>query len=129
MKTLKRFFISGILYYIIEIIWRAAVNHRPAHPIMIAVAGTVVAVIFYLDDKKLNIFLNSFIGALVATLCELIIGTISLDVFGERLWNYGILSYRGIISLIWSLLWVLLCFAGIFAKRIFEKIQSKKHKE
>lgn len=96
---------------------------------MIAVAGTVVAVIFYLDDKKLNIFLNSFIGALVATLCELIIGTISLDVFGERLWNYGILSYRGIISLIWSLLWVLLCFAGIFAKRIFEKIQSKKHKE
>ena len=65
---------------------------------MIAVAGTVVAVIFYLDDKKLNIFLNSFIGALVATLCELIIGTISLDVFGERLWNYGILSYRGIIS-------------------------------
>lgn len=96
---------------------------------MIAVAGTVVAVIFYLDDKKLNIFFNSIIGSLIATLCELIIGTISLDVFGERLWNYGILSYRGIISLIWSLLWVLLCFVGILSKRIFEKISIKKRKE
>lgn len=121
LKTAKRFLIGGTLYYLAEVIWRMLVNHRAAHPIMIVIAGIIVSIIFYLDDKKVNIFINSIIGGSITTIFELVVGMISLMVFNERLWQYSGITYKGVISLKWSLFWILLCFLCILTKRFFNK--------
>ena len=127
MKQAAKYFLcGGVLYFIIEIIWRTAVGHRSAHPIVILMAGIVCALVCLLDDWNVNIVLNSFVGGIFATALELVIGLASLYLFNERLWHYGGITFKGIISLKWSFLWVGLCFACVVAKRILQKWRVKQ---
>jgi hypothetical protein len=74
-KTILRFCVGGALYFLIEIIWREVLHRaQGAHPIMILPAGTVLALIYFLDDRRWNIFLSALIGALTVVSFELIIG-------------------------------------------------------
>lgn len=120
-RYIYRFIFGGSLYILIEVLWRLAVNHRSTNITMFFLAGLVYTTILHLEDKKHNIWITSLVGMLIATAGELIIGTISVDIFNVRLWQYGGLTYRGIISLKWSLLWYVLCFFVIIAYRKLKK--------
>lgn len=125
-KTLKYFVFGGSLYFIIEVIFRFIVKHRNAHPIVIFIAGSVCALVFILDDKKINIILNSIIGGVLATILEFVIGFASLYLFNERLWQYSGITFMGIIGLKWSLLWIGLCFVCILTRRILKRLKRSK---
>ena len=51
------FFVGGGGYLLIEVVWRMLYGHRPTNPIMMLPAGTVLAVICYLDRRKWNILI------------------------------------------------------------------------
>ncbi len=126
-KHICRFLVGGSIYTLSEILWRLIVNHRSTHIVVFFLAGLVYTLLMWLEDKHLNMFINSFIGCIVTTLGELVIGLISVDIFNTRLWHYGGITYRGIICLHWSLLWFEVCFAVICVHRIIRRIKRGRY--
>ena len=126
-KTILRFCVGGALYFLIEIIWREVLHRaQGAHPIMILPAGTVLALIYFLDDRRWNIFLSALTGALTVVSFELIIGLTAYKVYGVYLWFYAHSTLNGfelnqIISFRWSLIWYALFFACLLLKQMCEK--------
>ena len=84
-------------------------------------AGTVLALTCFLDDRRLNIFLNALIGALTIVAFELVIGLTALKLYDVYLWYYGTRSFMGVICLRWSFAWYGICFGGIFVKQLWRR--------
>ncbi len=114
------FLIGGGVYLLIEVVWRMLYQHRPTNLIMMLPAGTVFATLWYLDDRKWNIFLNALIGMLIVTCFELVIGLIAIHVFDTHLWDYGGIpgEFMDVICPRWSMIWYGMCFGCILVKRI-----------
>lgn len=126
-KTVLRFCIGGLLYFLIEIIWREVLDRsRGAHPLMILPAGTVLALIYFLDDRRWNIFLSALMGTLTVVSFEAVIGWTVYTNYGIYLWYYPVwdpdrFPLWNVISFRWSLVWYALCFACVLLKQIYEK--------
>ncbi len=128
MKHLLRFSIVGIAYFIVEVVWRILMGHGEASFLMAPMAGIVAIVVFFLEDRRVNILISSGIGAVTTTLLELIVGSIALFGFGVRFWCYGRINWHGIIALDWFFKWWGLCLGVLVAKRLLEYF-IKKRKE
>lgn len=127
LKTIKRFVVTGVIYYFIEHIWCYVYNqHRTPSIIVGIMAGTVCSFIMWLDDWGNNIFWSSFIGGITTMLLELVVGIVALTCFNVRFWNYGTNYFNGIISMKWTLVWIVLCFLLLLVKRAYKIWRRKK---
>ena len=125
-KHIFRFLCGGLLYFIVEVIWRALMNHWAASFLMAPMAGIVCVVVLALYDKKVPLILNSLVGAIVITLLELIVGSIALFGFGRRFWHYSRINWHGIIALDWFFKWWGLCFAVLFAWWLLDRYLKRR---
>ena len=114
-----RFLIGGLLYLLIELVWRYFMNHGTPSLLMAPMGGAVAVVLLFLEDRRTPLFLSSFLGAVTVTLLELIVGSIALFGFGKRFWLYGRINWQGIIALDWFFKWWGVCLAVLMAKRLF----------
>lgn len=126
MKHLLRFVAGGLVYYLVEVVWRFFMNHGTASPLMMPMGGLVFLVVMLAEDKHLPIWLGSLLGGATAVLCELAVGSVLLFGFGIRLWHYGRINWNGIIALDWSLIWCGVCFGLIVARRLIEHILKRR---
>ncbi|MBR2312821.1 MAG: hypothetical protein IKA46_06000 [Clostridia bacterium] len=115
-KHILRFLCGGILYFIVEVVWRIFMEHGEASFLMAPMAGIVCVTVMWLYDKKVPIILGSLVGAIVTTILELIVGSIALFGFGHRFWHYGRINWNGIIALDWFFKWWGVCFGVLFAR-------------
>lgn len=120
-RTAFYFAIGGAWYFLLEVLFRAAFGHRGAHPVVVVMAGAVCAQVCIADDHHMRPWLNAVLGGISATVSELVVGSIALYVFDERLWHYGNNLSNGIISFKWAMVWVCLCFVVIFLKKFIMK--------
>ena len=105
-KHILRFLCGGILYFIVEVVWRIFMRHGEASFLMAPMAGIVCVTVMWLYDKKVPIILGSLVGATVTTTLELIVGSIALFGFGHRFWHYGRINFK----------WWGVCFGVLFAR-------------
>ncbi len=112
-KYLLIFLFGGLLYNLLEIIWRGF-----SHISMTIAGGLCVLFIFLLNElfPKLNVFLKSLISALFITTVEFISGYIVNIKMGLGVWNYSSLPFNllGQISLPFTAIWFLLSIPANF---------------
>lgn len=123
-----RFLIGGGAYLLIEVLWRILYHRRATHPIMMLPAGTVLTVIYYLDDRKWNVFLNALIGMLIVVSFELVIGLTAIYRFDTYLWDYGAIpgNFMHVICPRWSAIWYGMCLGCILLKRMGTRVWNKR---
>ncbi len=106
------FFIFGISYCLLEILWR---GH--SHITMFFVGGLCGLLIGLINEytPKMPIILQMTIGTIIVTSLELITGYILNIKLGLNIWDYSNLmfNYKGQICLIFSILWFLLSYIVI----------------
>ena len=128
MKHVWRFLVGGVAYFVVEVIWRAIMNHWAASFLMAPIAGIVCVTVMALYDKHVPMILGGLVGAVVTTLFELIVGSIALFGFGRRFWHYSRINWKGIIALDWFFKWWGVCFALLVARRLLE-LYLKRRRE
>lgn len=108
------FFIGGINYYLIEILWDGS-----SHWTMFVLGGLCFVIMGLLNEYKFSwnqsLFIQSLISAVVITVFEFIVGYIVNIKLGLKIWDYSGLPFNllGQICLYFFLLWILLSLIGI----------------
>ena len=112
-KYLLIFLFGGLLYNLLEIIWRGF-----SHISMTLAGGLSVLFIYLLNEffPDVNIFLKSLISALFITAVEFVSGYIVNIKMGLGVWNYSSLPFNllGQISLPFSVIWFFLSIPANF---------------
>lgn len=114
IKYVVLFFFGGLVYYLIEILWRGY-----SHWTMIILGGlcfVVVGLINNILPWNMVIELQALIGAVLITSLEFIIGLIVNVNLGWDIWDYSNVPFNflGQICLPFSLLWYMLSIIVIF---------------
>ncbi len=120
------FGIGGILYGIIEILWR---GHT--HPSMITAGGICFVLFSKIGEKLRNtgLFLKAILGSVVITFIEFIFGVIFNIILKKNVWDYSKmpLNFCGQVCFLYSFFWFLLSLIGIpfanFCKRELKKLK------
>lgn len=122
--------IGAVGYSLLEIIWRGY-----THWSMTITGGLCFSIIYLYNkhNKKHNLFSKCFIGALIITTIEFVVGCIVNIALGLNVWDYSRLHLNilGQISLLFCGLWFLLCFPVLYLcnylqRKICSKLQPKK---
>lgn len=112
--------IGGLLYVSIEILFRGW-----SHPSMFLVGGLCFLAIGMLDQAApgMPLLAQAFLGAGIITALELVSGLIVNVGLGLNVWDYShhAYNYKGQICLGFSLLWVPMSLAAVFADDAFRK--------
>lgn len=112
IKHITLFYIGFTSYITIETMFRGY---------SYALMGLIGAICFILIDKindyvewNVDLVIQSIIGSLIVTLFELVFGLLLLN-FNIQMWDYSgyWMNYRGVISPMFSFLWVLLSMVAI----------------
>lgn len=113
------FAFGGIIYFLIETVFRALRHHSPPmiHTFFLGGGALIIGILLCkinIPVKRKLIFLP-LIGCLVLTAYEYLFGLYFLEMHDLRIWNYTgcLLQYNGLIcfqfSLCWgALMWVIL---------------------
>ena len=108
------FTIGGILYFLIEIIWRGY-----SHIIMFILGGLCFILIglvneYYFRFKK-SLLIQQVIACVIITTLELIFGLVFNVILGLDIWDYSKNKYNfmGQICLKYSILWFFLSLPAI----------------
>ena len=114
IKYVVLFFFGGLVYYLIEILWRGY-----SHWTMIILGGlcfVVVGLINNILPWNMVIELQALIGAVLITSLEFVIGLIVNVNLGWDIWDYSNVPFNflGQICLPFSLLWYVLSIIVIF---------------
>lgn len=112
-KNLFLFAIGGILYYLIEMIWR---GH--SHFSMFFVGGLCFILIGKINEYiswETPVYIQSILGSIITTTIEFISGCILNIWLGLDVWDYSNIPFNllGQICLPFSVLWVFISFAAI----------------
>ena len=129
MKHILRFCCGGVAYFFVEVVWRIFMNHGKASFLMAPMAGIVCITVMALYDKRVNIILGSFVGAVVTTLLELVVGSIALYGFNKRFWQYGRITFNGIISVDWFFKWWAICFGVLLARWLLDLYLKRRKRK
>ncbi|MBQ8296162.1 MAG: hypothetical protein IJX77_06795 [Ruminococcus sp.] len=100
------------LYSMIEIISRGY-----THWTMALTGGTVLAILYIINCRRTMTLMKScFIGAVVITAVELIVGICVNRIMGWRVWDYSDVPFNllGQICLPYSAAWFLLCIPAYY---------------
>lgn len=114
IKYAVLFFFGGLVYYLIEILWRGY-----SHWTMIILGGlcfVAVGLINNILPWNMVIELQALIGAVLITSLEFIVGLIVNVNLGWDIWDYSNVPFNflGQICLPFSLLWYMLSIIVIF---------------
>lgn len=114
IKYAVLFFFGGLVYYLIEILWRGY-----SHWTMIILGGlcfVVVGLINNILPWNMVIELQALIGAVLITSLEFVVGLIVNVNLGWDIWDYSDVPFNflGQICLPFSLLWYVLSIIVIF---------------
>lgn len=114
IKALFLWFIGGVLYFGIELLWRGY-----SHWTMFILGGSCFLLIGALNELytwDMALISQMVISALVVTVLELITGTIVNIGLGWGIWDYSQIPYNfyGQICLVYTNLWFFLSLVGIF---------------
>mgnify|MGYP000746136608 FL=1 len=114
IKYAVLFFFGGLVYYLIEILWRGY-----SHWTMIILGGlcfVVVGLINNILPWNMVIELQALIGAVLITSLEFVVGLIVNVNLGWDIWDYSNapFNFLGQICLPFSLLWYVLSIIVIF---------------
>lgn len=119
--TIFNFILYSVLGFIIEEVYSYIVNGNfkkegflkgPYKP-MYGIAFTILVLINYYYN--LNIIISLILYLVIPTLIEFISGYLLLKLFNEKYWDYSNLklNYMGLITLRFSIYWMLLCYFAI----------------
>jgi len=118
------FFVMGILYLAVEVIWTALTSFPTqgwrlvgATSIWMLFVGGFLGVILGRFNqvnwirKNLNVFWQCFLGSLTITVIELVSGIILNMILGFNIWSYSgyFLNILGQVCLPMSICWFLFC--------------------
>ncbi len=123
MKRILQFLIGGTIYFLVELIFRFIVNHRPPHLVAFIMGGLAVIFTIYLEGRlRLNIMVKALLSGSFVTILELLIGSYFKFVKHDPLWSYSGITFYNIISLHWWLLWCGLALIFLICYRLIIKI-------
>ena len=113
-KNLFLFITGGILYYLIEIIWRGR-----SHFSMFFVGGLCFVLIGKINEYiswETPVYIQSILGSIIITIIEFISGCILNIWLGLGVWDYSNIPFNlfGQICLPFSILWIFVSFFAIF---------------
>lgn len=112
-KSLIISIIGGLIYSLIEILWRGY-----THWSMFLVAALISIPLDQINERlewEMPIWLQAIYGGIAITITELFAGIIFNIILGLNVWDYSHLPFNflGQICLLYSFLWVLLAAVGI----------------
>lgn len=119
MEQAVIFVFGGICYSAIEILWRGYTHWT------MSFTGGLCAVMIYIfcANYEKPILKRSFLGAVIITLSELVVG-LAVNVFLKlNIWDYSehMFNFMGQICPLYSALWFLLCIPVI---RLFDDFRK-----
>jgi len=126
------FLFGGILYSLIEILWRGY-----THWTMTAVGGLCFLMLYGINDRMRgkSILVRCLIGAGVITAVEFAAGVVVNLGLGLDVWDYSHLSFNllGQVSLYFSCMWFVLCvpayWLSTLIQKFFEIIDLEENRE
>ena len=127
-KQFLLFFIGFVLYMLIEILFRGYTYYT------MGFAGGLAFILIGLINEILSwdlfVEIQMIISSIIVTLIELISGTILLDVFGMRMWDYSdqLFNYRGFICPLFSIAWLFLGLAAILLDDYIRYVKFNEEK-
>ena len=113
MKIVALFLIYGLIYYGLEILYRGY-----SHLSMFILAGVLGVAIGLINEitPKINIWLETLIGTIIATIGEGVTGIIVNNILHLNVWEYSNLPFTffyGQCNLIFCLIWFILTYIVI----------------
>lgn len=118
------FFLGGVSYCLIEIIWR-----QHTHWTMLLLGGLCFLLLYKLFNwlKNISLLEKCVMGAMVITSLELLTGCIFNLGFNLSVWNYSRMPFNlwGQICLLYSTLWGFLCVPINFLSLKIRKFAGK----
>lgn len=113
MKIIALFLIYGSIYYGLEVLFRGY-----SHISMFILAGILGVLIGAINEitPKINIWLETLIGTIIATIGEGVTGIIVNNILHLNVWDYSDLPFTffyGQCNLIFCLIWFVLTYIVI----------------
>ena len=113
IKIIALFLIYGSIYYSLEVLYRGY-----SHISMFILAGVLGVAIGLINEitPKINIWLETLIGTIIATIGEGVTGIIVNNILHLNVWDYSNLPFTffyGQCNLIFCLIWFILTYIVI----------------
>lgn len=113
IKHVLLFLIGGILYWLMEILWRGR-----SHPVMMVIGGICFLLCGLINEEipwEMPLLEQGLIGAFIVTSVELVSGFVCNVCLRMDLWDYSDmpLNLLGQICLPFFLLWILVAIVAI----------------
>ena len=113
IKIIALFLIYGSIYYSLEVLFRGY-----SHISMYILAGVLGVAIGLINEitPKINIWLETLIGTIIATIGEGVTGIIVNNILHLNVWDYSNLPFTffyGQCNLIFCLIWFILTYIVI----------------
>ena len=113
IKIIALFLIYGSIYYGLEVLYRGY-----SHVSMFILSGVLGVAIGLINEitPKINIWLESLIGTIIATIGEGVTGIIVNNILHLNVWDYSDLPFTffyGQCNLIFCLIWFILTYIVI----------------
>ena len=113
IKIVALFLIYGSIYYSLEVLYRGY-----SHISMFILAGVLGVIIGAINEitPKINIWLETLIGTIIATIGEGVTGIIVNNILHLNVWDYSNLPFTffyGQCNLIFCLIWFILTYIVI----------------
>ena len=113
IKILILFNVYGSIYYTLEVVYRGY-----SHISMYILAGVLGVAIGLINEitPKINIWLETLIGTIIATIGEGVTGIIVNNILHLNIWDYSNLPFTffyGQCNLIFCLIWFILTYIVI----------------
>ena len=113
IKIIALFLIYGSIYYSLEVLYRGY-----SHVSMFILSGVLGVAIGLINEitPKINIWLETLIGTIIATIGEGVTGIIVNNILHLNVWNYSNLPFTffyGQCNLIFCLIWFILTYIVI----------------
>ncbi|MBE6838535.1 MAG: hypothetical protein E7507_03185 [Ruminococcus sp.] len=121
LKTLLLFLTGGVIYSVIEILFRGYTHWT------MAVAGGLCLTLIYLMDsvtKNSSLALKCLFGSLIITAVELSVGLIVNTALGWNIWDYSHLplNLMGQICFPFSVIWMLITVPALYICRFYRGV-------
>ena len=113
VKSALLFFIGGLLYYLIEVVWRGY-----SHWTMFCLGGACFVSIGLINEIlpwEMALWKQGIIGALMVTVLEYVVGCIVNIGLGWNVWDYSDVPFniQGQVCLPFTLLWFAVSIVAI----------------
>ena len=108
LKNIVLFIIFGAIYFGLECLWKGHLTHWSMF-VLAGMVGVLIGSINEIIEWEVPFYIQCTLGALVATLGEVITGVIVNILLGLNVWHYNILAFFwGQCSLPFCCIWFLL---------------------